>query len=246
MYPLSTGQQSWWVAQQLQPTVPLTVAMYLDLSGPLEVARMARCARRAARELQSPQLRLRTVEGQPRQYVDHDAETSLAIVDLRAEADPVATAIDTMERDYGAPLDPLEPHHTVATLFQVATQRHLLYLRSHHIVLDGLGAAALLRRIGELYRAEVLAAEAEGLTAEPDERAESRTRGNGSIERMDTVRPVHMGRTRSAGRVLWRSANHVVTENPEAAIDSASHGSEAAGAASAEIDGRAIEGGKVD
>lgn len=164
MYPLSTVQQSWWVAQQLQPAVPLTVAMYLELSGPLEVALMSRCARRAARELESPLVRIRTVDGHPRQYVDAGAELPIEVVDLTADAAPVATALDAMERDYSAPLDPHTDEHTVAILFQVASQHHLLYLRSHHIVLDGLGAAAVLRRTGELYRAEVVAAQSNGAT----------------------------------------------------------------------------------
>ncbi|MFI6040737.1 amino acid adenylation domain-containing protein [Nocardia sp. NPDC051321] len=164
MYPLSTVQQSWWVAQQLQPAVPLTVAMYLDLSGPLEIALMSKCARRAARELESPRLRLWAVGGYPRQYVDTAAELPIEVVDLTTDIDPVATALAVMERDYSAPLDPLTDEHTVATLFRVASQRHLLYLRSHHIVLDGLGAAAVLRRTGELYRAEVVAAERCGET----------------------------------------------------------------------------------
>ncbi|MFF3222872.1 amino acid adenylation domain-containing protein [Nocardia suismassiliense] len=212
MYPLSTVQRSWWVAQQLQPEVPLTVAMYLDLCGPLHVALMARCARRAARELESPHVRLRTVDGQPRQYVDPDAELPIEVVDLTTELDPVATALAAMERDYSAPLDPRTDDHTVATLFRVAPQHHLLYLRSHHLVVDGLGAAAVLRRTGELYKAEVLAAQRD---TEPRV-----VRGTGDTALLDTGRLVGAGR-RPSGRVLWRSADHrASTETRETAGDS--------------------------
>ncbi|WP_084654850.1 non-ribosomal peptide synthetase [Nocardia altamirensis] len=156
-HPLSTAQLRWWVAQQLQPAVPITVAMYLDLVGPLDTGLMSRSARCAARELESPLVRFRLVDGCPRQYVDAAAELPIHSVDLTGEAEPIAAALARMERDYGSPLDPLTDQLTVATVFQVAPDRHLLYLRSHHIVLDGMGAAALLRRTGELYRSEVAA-----------------------------------------------------------------------------------------
>ncbi|WP_225724891.1 MULTISPECIES: non-ribosomal peptide synthetase [unclassified Nocardia] len=152
LHPLSTAQLRWWVAQQLFPAVPLTVAMYLEMRGRVDIELTRRCARRAARELQSPHLRFRVVDGQPRQYVDTAAELPVRFVEPDGP-DPVAAALADMADDYGAPLDPLADALTVATVYRIGPDHHLLYLRSHHIVLDGVGAAAVLRRIGELYRA---------------------------------------------------------------------------------------------
>ncbi|WP_425303191.1 AMP-binding protein, partial [Nocardia wallacei] len=154
-YPLSRAQWSWWLAQQLYPDVPVTVALYLDLEGPLELGSLAGCARRAARELESPHLRFCLVDGYPRQYVDAATPLPLETVDLTDEEDPLAAALDRMARDHGTPLDPLTDILTVAIVFAVTPTRHLLYLRSHHIVLDGVGAAAVLRRTAQLYRAQV-------------------------------------------------------------------------------------------
>ncbi|WP_280373894.1 amino acid adenylation domain-containing protein [Nocardia wallacei] len=162
-YPLSRAQWSWWLAQQLYPDVPVTVALYLDLEGPLDLGSLAGCARRAARELESPHLRFCLVDGYPRQYLDAATPLPLETVDLTGEADPLAAALDRMERDHGTPLDPLTDVLTVAIVFAVTPTRHLLYLRSHHIVLDGVGAAAVLRRTAQLYRAQVAA----GRDAEP-------------------------------------------------------------------------------
>lgn len=202
MYPLSTAQLRWWVAQQLHPAVPITVAMYLDLSGPLDVGLMSRCARRAARELQSPNLRFRLVDGYPHQYVDAAAELPIRFADLTDEADPIAAAQDQMERDYGSPLDPLTDELTVATVFRVAPDHHLLYLRSHHIVVDGVGAAAVLRRTGELYRAEVVGGQVIGM-------APPVGRESGS------------GHRRPTARVLWRSADSLSdSESGSAAVGS--------------------------
>ncbi|WP_280419409.1 amino acid adenylation domain-containing protein [Nocardia carnea] len=158
-HPLSAAQLRWWVAQQLYPGIPNTVAMYLDLWGPVEVELMRECGRRAARELESPCVLVREVDGRPRQVL---AETDLpfSVCDLADHTDPVTTALDRMTDDHCAPLDPRTDDLTVATLYRVAPHRHLLYLRSHHLVLDGAGAVALLRRTGELYRAAVTDTEA--------------------------------------------------------------------------------------
>ncbi|MCM6775667.1 amino acid adenylation domain-containing protein [Nocardia sp. CDC159] len=152
-HPLSKAQWGWWLAQQLHPAVPMTVAMYLDLAGPLDIDLLARSARQAARELESPHLRVCVVDGTPCQYVDLEAPLPFDTVDTTSEADPVAAALDRMERDYSAPLDPRADRPTVAVLFTVGPDRHLMYLRSHHIFLDGVGAAAVVRRTAELYRA---------------------------------------------------------------------------------------------
>ncbi|MFI5720118.1 AMP-binding protein [Nocardia sp. NPDC051750] len=160
--PLSAAQLRWWVAQQLYPDIPNTVAMYLDLCGPLEVELMRDCGRRAAREIESPCVRVVSVDGAPRQQVLADADLEFTVRDLAGRPDPVAEALRGMEEDHFTPLDPRIDALTVAILYRVAPDRHLLYLRSHHLVLDGMGAVALLRRTGELYRAAVTGAEPEG------------------------------------------------------------------------------------
>ncbi|MEV6072109.1 amino acid adenylation domain-containing protein [Nocardia sp. NPDC052001] len=164
--PLSAAQLRWWVAQQLYPEVPNTVAMYLALHGPLQVDVLGECAGLAAAEVQSPLLRFRIDGGYPTQYLDPDAFGPMGFEDFSAlsEADAVAVALLRMERDHGSPLDLIADSPTAATVFRVAPEYHLLYLRSHHIVLDGIGAAVMLRRTVELYAA------ATGL-AEPGEAA---------------------------------------------------------------------------
>ncbi|MEU1984951.1 AMP-binding protein [Nocardia sp. NPDC019395] len=162
LLPLSAAQLRWWVAQQLYPDIPNTVAMYLDLCGPLEVELMRACGRRAAREIESPCVRVISVDGAPRQQMLADADLEFAVRDFTGRPDPVAEALRGMEEDHFTPLDPRTDALTVAILYRVSADRHLLYLRSHHLVLDGVGAVALLRRTGELYRAAVTGTEPEG------------------------------------------------------------------------------------
>ncbi|MFB8005009.1 amino acid adenylation domain-containing protein [Nocardia sp. NPDC056000] len=162
--PLSAAQLRWWVAQQLYPEVPNTVALYLALRGPLQVDVLREQAGLAAAEVQSPLLRFRIEGGYPTQYLDPDAFGPMGFEDFSAlpEADAVAVAMLRMERDHGSPLDLIADPPTVATVFRVAPEYHLLYLRSHHIVLDGIGAAVMLRRTVELYATTTGLAEADG------------------------------------------------------------------------------------
>ncbi|WP_280382314.1 amino acid adenylation domain-containing protein [Nocardia wallacei] len=149
--PLSAAQLRWWVAQQLYPEVPNTVAMYLELTGPLAVELLRSCAVRAAGELQSPLVRFRNIRGEPRQFLSPRAFDPPRYEDLTDRDDPLAAALRSMESDHGTPLDLERDRLTTATVFRVGPDRHLLYLRSHHIVLDGVGAASVLRRTAELY-----------------------------------------------------------------------------------------------
>lgn len=152
-FPLSAAQLRWWVAQELYPEVPNTVAMYLEIRGPLRAELLRECTARAAWELQSPHLRFRLSGGYPEQFLDPDAFAPMGSQDLTARPVPAAIALaaEWMEREHSSPLNLFSDRLTVATLFHVGPDIHLLYLRSHHIVLDGLGAAVVLRRAVELY-----------------------------------------------------------------------------------------------
>ncbi|MGF0317041.1 amino acid adenylation domain-containing protein [Nocardia fluminea] len=159
--PLSPGQLRWWVAHQLAPGVPATIALYLDLLGPLDIARLRTAIRSAAARLQSPHVRIRLVDGTPHQYLDPAVFGELTEIDLTGASvvPPAGTdhdaavleALSRMERDRRARLDLCADAITVATLYRVGPERCLLYLRSHHLVLDGVGAAALLRLAAENY-----------------------------------------------------------------------------------------------
>ncbi|MGW0637097.1 amino acid adenylation domain-containing protein [Nocardia salmonicida] len=158
--PLSAGQLRWWVAHQLAPDVPATIALYLDLRGPLDIARLGTAMRAAAARLQSPHVRLRLIDGRPHQYLDPTVFGELTDIDLTGDTvEPgqdsgrsgVAAALSRMEADRRARLDLCADAITVAVLYRVGLERCFLYLRSHHLVLDGVGAAAVLRLAAENY-----------------------------------------------------------------------------------------------
>ncbi|MGC4990404.1 amino acid adenylation domain-containing protein [Nocardia salmonicida] len=158
--PLSAGQLRWWVAHQLAPDVPATIALYLDLRGPLDIARLGTAMRAAAARLQSPHVRLRLIDGRPHQYLDPTVFGELTDIDLTGDTvEPsqdsgcsgMAEALSRMDADRRARLDLCADAITVAVLYRVGPERCFLYLRSHHLVLDGVGAAAVLRLAAENY-----------------------------------------------------------------------------------------------
>lgn len=154
MVELSAAQTELWVAQQLAPDVPMAVAVYLDLSGPLDLRLLEESGLQATVELQSPHLRFALVDGRPQQCVEPlPSYRHSWCDDLSGRPDPVGDALAWMERDCRAPIDPLVDDLSSTRIFVVGPQRYMWYLRSHHIVLDGLGAATIMRRAAELYDA---------------------------------------------------------------------------------------------
>ncbi|MCX5045446.1 amino acid adenylation domain-containing protein [Aldersonia sp. NBC_00410] len=152
---LSVAQSELWLAQQLHPTVPFSVSQYTDLHGPLDRELLQQCTQRAGRELQSPDLRFVVVGGRPRQYVDHDLQARFDCVDVSDHPDPDHAAQVRMSQDRQAGIDLLGPDVSRTVLFTLGPDRHRWYARSHHIAVDGFGAAQLLQRTAELYSAAI-------------------------------------------------------------------------------------------
>ncbi len=152
-FDLSVAQSELWLAQQLHPAVPFAIAQYTDLHGRLDLGLLQQCLRRAGRELQSPQLRFAIVDGRPRQYLDHDLDPGFDVIDLSDHPDPEHAAQVWMDHDRQRGIDLTGPEVTKAALLTLGPGRYRCYARSHHIAVDGFGAAAVLHRTAELHSA---------------------------------------------------------------------------------------------
>ncbi|WP_342669646.1 condensation domain-containing protein, partial [Aldersonia kunmingensis] len=154
-FELSVAQSELWLAQQLHPIVPFSVSQYIDLHGPLDTGLLQHCLRRAGRELQSPYVRFAVGGGQPRQYLDHDLDTGFLHLDVSSQGDPDRAAWEWMDLDRHVGIDLSGSDVTRTVLFTLGPDRHRWYARSHHLVLDGFGAANILQRTAELYSAAI-------------------------------------------------------------------------------------------
>ncbi|MFZ2175346.1 MAG: AMP-binding protein, partial [Rhodococcus sp. (in: high G+C Gram-positive bacteria)] len=154
-FPLSAAQQGMWLAQQVEPDVPVTIAQYVELVGALDLALLSESMVSAGRELGSAFLRLVEVDGMPYQMVDQTLDASVRLVDLQRESDPESAAVEWMRREYSAPLDVYRDRLTTSALLRLAPDRHYWYSRVHHVALDGMGSVTLVDRAAELYTAAV-------------------------------------------------------------------------------------------
>ncbi len=155
IFELSAAQRGIWFAQHIAGEVPISIAQYVELIGAIDVDLLVRAVRRAGREFGTGYLRLIEVDGYPFQTVDTTLDDSVRILDLRHEPDPAATAQVWMRADYQQPLNPVADRLVQMVMLRLADDRWFWYSRIHHIALDGMGALALVQRVGELYNAEI-------------------------------------------------------------------------------------------
>ncbi|MGW6422120.1 amino acid adenylation domain-containing protein [Nocardia sp. NPDC055053] len=165
-FELSAAQHGIWFAQQLAGDTPFSIAQYIDMEGTIDLEVLAQAARQAGREFGTGYLRLIEVGGYPYQLVDTTLDESSVVLDFRDEPDPVAAAHTWMCAEYAAPLNLTVDRLVCGAMLRVADNRWFCYTRIHHIVLDGMGAVALVQRTSELYNAAIEGKEPPAATAE--------------------------------------------------------------------------------
>ncbi|MFC9436842.1 amino acid adenylation domain-containing protein, partial [Nocardia sp. NPDC057030] len=152
-YPLTAAQRAIQLLQQLAGATPVSNALYVELAGDLDAARLAGSFERALDEFEVGRMRLFEVAGQLRQVVDDTANSAVRHLDYRTAPDPVAAAQEWMRADYRAPIDLWHGPVVQGAIVRVAERRWFWYLRAHHIVLDGIAALNILTRSAQLYTA---------------------------------------------------------------------------------------------
>ncbi|WP_230989936.1 non-ribosomal peptide synthase/polyketide synthase [Rhodococcus oxybenzonivorans] len=150
-FPLSRAQQGLWFAQQLDPDVPLNVALYVEVRGPVDVGALTEATTRAARELQSPFVHVVERDGVPSQSFDPFDPNALSYLDLRGSADPEVEARRWMTERYSRRLDPTADLMIASTLLHLGENHFYWNTFAHHLIVDGYGAMTVVERIAELY-----------------------------------------------------------------------------------------------
>ncbi|WP_329415164.1 amino acid adenylation domain-containing protein [Nocardia vinacea] len=167
--PLSAGQRGLWLAQKLSPDVPICEAQYIELRGDLDVDLLREVSIQAGHEFQSGYLRLVEVDGEPYQLFDPALHTTGPLIDVRSEPDPIAAGLEWMYREYTTPLDMTRDRLLGSAIVQVGDQHYLLYLKIHHVAMDGYAGVLMVNRIAALYTAAM-----QGRTPEPNQPADVR------------------------------------------------------------------------
>ena len=152
--PLTEAQSGLWYAQRLDPANPIfNTGQYIDLKGPLDLNAFQAAVDQVGEEAQALALRFTEGPGGASQQVDQSRRPSLAIIDLCAERDPQATALDAIQKDIARAVDPLADPLAGQALYRLADDHHIWAQRVHHLVNDGYGMVLLTNRVAELYGA---------------------------------------------------------------------------------------------
>ncbi|OON82592.1 non-ribosomal peptide synthetase [Streptomyces tsukubensis] len=154
--PLSAAQLGVWAAQRLDPVNPrYNCASYLEIQGPVDVRVLREAVHRALLEAEALRVRFFDSAGRegPEQTVTGVDDHRLELLDLSDSERPRAAAEEWMRTDLSRPVDLTSGQLLRHVLIQDGSDRALLYLRYHHIIMDGLGQTSHIRRIAELYTA---------------------------------------------------------------------------------------------
>ncbi len=151
---LSAAQSAVWYGQRIDRRNPMfNIALYLDVRGAVELTLLSDAFDAVLGETEALRARVLAHDEQPVQVLDAPGTGVLDVLDLRAEPDPVAAALDWMRAEHAQPLNPVRGGLYRAVALQVAEDRVLVYQRVHHLIMDGYGAALVLARTAEIYQA---------------------------------------------------------------------------------------------
>ncbi|MCX6470066.1 MAG: amino acid adenylation domain-containing protein, partial [Corynebacteriales bacterium] len=154
-FELSAAQRGIWFAQQALGSIPINIAEYVDLVGPVDAEALTAASNAAGREAGSGFLRLVDTGDVPMQVVEADHDDSISRLDFSDQPDAVERALEWMRAEYSRPIDVLTDRLTVSALIRVGPDRHFWYWRAHHIATDGFGATAMLARVAAIYTARL-------------------------------------------------------------------------------------------
>lgn len=157
VFPLTRAQAGVWFAQQLDPDNPIfNTAECIELRGDVSISVLVEAVRCAVGEAEVLTAAVE-VASDGSAYLRPGAHRLGPVVvrDLRDRDEPEAAARAVMEADHRTVIDPRSECCVRATVFQLDDRIVLLYLGIHHLVIDAYGFGLLMRRIAELYTADV-------------------------------------------------------------------------------------------
>lgn len=122
---------------------------YLDVVGALDVDVL----QQTMSEADALRADFTVLAEEPRQSVREHDQWAPPVIDLRGEDRPVAAATVWMRQEVATAVDPAGGRLFHAAIARVDHNRSFLYQRVHHLLVDGYGAALIVRRTTQVYDA---------------------------------------------------------------------------------------------
>ncbi|XIG79721.1 non-ribosomal peptide synthetase [Streptomyces sp. SGAir0957] len=153
---LTGAQEGLWYAQRLSPdSAAYNTGEAVEISGPVDAGLFENALRRTVGEADTFALRFSDTDDGPRCRQGEPGLDDWALhrIDVSGADDPENAAWEWIRADLAAPVDidkgPLFSH----ALLTLAPDRHIWFLRAHHILLDGYSYKLVGRRLADTYNA---------------------------------------------------------------------------------------------
>lgn len=154
--PLTGPQLGMWAGQQLDPASPsFWTAEAIELDGTPDLAVLEQAVRDTLGACDALHMRYRPHDGAVVQAPAPGRPVVVEHADYSACEQPWRSAREWMRQDLLRPADLARRPLFATALIRLGEQRHLWYLRAHHIALDGFAYLLLIHRVAELYSARV-------------------------------------------------------------------------------------------
>ena len=156
--PLSFGQERFWFMDQLLPVASVyNTHLTVPLHGPLDRDLLQNAITQTISRHESLRTVIHTKDGEPRQQILDSPAFDLAMIDLSDLSDePRDIEIRRLASEQAGTAFRLDEFPLFRMkLLRLAENDHVLLLTIHHIIVDGVSLAILLRDLLEFYQAEV-------------------------------------------------------------------------------------------
>lgn len=155
-WPLSGPQLGMWAGQQLDPDSPsFWTAEAVELHDALDLDALEHAVRETLSACDALHMRYVRRDGEVVQSLNPQRPVVIGREDYSNCADPWRSAREWMSEDLLRQADLARRPLFASAVIRLGADRHLWYLRVHHIALDGFAYLLLIHRVAELYSARV-------------------------------------------------------------------------------------------
>ena len=157
-FPLSFGQHRFWFMDQLNPGAAVyNTHLTVPLHGPLDPASMQYAWSQVMTRHESLRTTIETIDGQTSQQIRESFEFAIEVLDLTMLSEKERLLEVRRLSDQQARTAFLLDEFPLfrLKLLRLGESEHVLLLTVHHIIIDGVSLAILLRDVIEIYEAKV-------------------------------------------------------------------------------------------
>jgi amino acid adenylation domain-containing protein len=156
-FPLSYAQESLWFVEQLSPGTPTyNLPEAWVLQGQVDPPLLQEALDETVRRHEVLRTMFRARNGKPEQVVLASAALQLKQVDLRGVTDTATQLDERLSLEARIPFDLSRAPLARVTLFDTASDHHVLFLNLHHLISDASSQSILIHELFSRYTSKVL------------------------------------------------------------------------------------------